>query len=81
MPAPFGEFVDEKHAVVGERNLARPRTGAAPGECDRTGGVVRCAEGAQAPARQVESATADGGDHRTFQGLGLARRRQQAGQA
>ena len=81
-PVPFGQLVEEQHAVVRERDLARPRFGATADQRNRAGGVVRrCGYGPLAPARRVQAAAADRGDRRGFQCFGFAGFRQQSGQA
>ena len=46
--AKFRQFVEEKHAIVRKRHLARPHPHAAPREGGHGGGMMGCAEGARA---------------------------------
>ena len=49
----FGQFVEEKAAVVGEADLAGTRDRAAPDECGGRNGVVRGTKGARVDERTI----------------------------
>mgnify|MGYP006170692721 CR=1 FL=1 len=72
VPAPLGEFVEEQHAVVRQRNFAGSRFGATADQRHCAGGVVGIAERALPPARRIQPAPADRGNGRGFQCLGIA---------
>ena len=66
------QLVQEQHAVVRERNLARPRIAAAAHQRHAGGGVMRRAERAPLPARTSKPAAADRLDRRGLERLLLA---------
>ena len=76
----FGQFVEEQHAVVRQRNLAGSRRRATADQCHRARTVVRLARRAHPPPRHAE-ASAQAGDGRAFQRLVDRHGRQQAGEA
>jgi hypothetical protein len=73
-------LVEEQYPAVSQRDLARPRWRAAAHQSRRAGAVVGAAERAHFPMGRIEGA-AQTGERCAGQRLGLAHRRQQAGQA
>jgi len=53
---PFGQFVEEQHAMVGQRDFARPQIAAAADQRDTAGRVVRSTIRTHAPGRGREAA-------------------------
>jgi uncharacterized protein (UPF0335 family) len=78
--AEFRQLVEEQHAVVGQRNLARTRHPAAADQGHARAGVVRTAEGPAAPALD-RKAPGQRLDRRRLQRFLIAQRRQQARKA
>ena len=76
----LGQLVQKQHAMVRQRNLARPGRRAAAHQRDRAGRMVRAAGGALAPALHIKTPAqaADGG---TLQRLIGAQGGQQSGKA
>jgi len=65
----FRQLVEEKHAVMGERGLARPGAHAATNHGGHRGGMVRGAERALARQAAVGDRAGDRRDHRNFEKL------------
>ncbi len=76
----FGQLVEEEHAVMGERGLARSRRRAAADERGRRRRVMRRAQDALAPPSRREGA-GDALDRRRLERFLVGERRQQADQA
>jgi hypothetical protein len=76
----FRQFIEEQDAMVGQRNLARPRRRAATDQRHRAGGVMRGTGRPQRPLRQRE-ATGKAGDRGAFERFRHAHGRQQPGKA
>ncbi len=74
------QLVEEQHAVVRERDLARPRVAAATDECDPGGGVMRRAERTTSPLVATEPGRRERAHRRRLERLVLAHRRQDARQ-
>ena len=72
----FRQFVEEQHAVMGERNFARPRTQAAADQSRHAGRMMRRAERPPVGERAAFDLAGDRGDHRDFEQLGRRQRRQ-----
>ena len=77
LPRKLRQFVEEQHAVVRQRDFARPRVAAAAHQRHRRGGVVRCAEGTALPVF-VPKAAVERSDRGCFQRFGFLHRRQDA---
>ena len=71
------QLVEEEHAVMGERDFARPRADAAADHRRHRGGMMRRAERPPVGELSVGELAGDRGDHRDFQEL--ARREAAAG--
>src|SRR5829696_5426329 len=71
----LGELVEEEHAVMGERDLARPGVEAAADERRHRGGVVRRPERPAVRERAVRELAGDRLDHRHFEQLARRQRR------
>ena len=76
----FRQLVEEQHAVMGERDFARPRVQAAADQRRHAGGVMRCAERPPVGERAAFDLAGDRGDHRDFEQFGRRQRRQDRGQ-
>ena len=72
----FRQLVEEQHAVVRERNFARPRMQAAADQRRHAGGVMRRAERPAVGERAAFDLAGDRGDHRDFEQFGRRERRQ-----
>ena len=75
------QLVQEQHALVRERHLARARVRAAADHGGDRSGVVRAAKRPPLGQPAVVQQPGDAGDHAHFQDLGRIQRRQQPGQA
>ena len=75
----FGHLVEEEHAVMGERDLARPRPQAAADQRRHAGGMMRGAERAAVGERAALDLARHRGDHGHFEQLGRSERRQDGG--
>ena len=76
----FGHLVEEEHAVMGERDLARPRAQAAADQRRHAGGMMRRAERAAVGERAALDLARDRGDHGDFEQLRRRQRRQDGGE-
>ena len=76
---PFGQLVEEQHAVMRERNLAGPRVAAAADQRDGARRVMRRAVRAHPPCSRRKPA-GERGDRRGGERLFLGQRRQEARQ-
>jgi hypothetical protein len=65
----FGQFIEEQHAVMGERNLAGPGTDAAAGERCHARRMMRAAEWPLRGQSAALDLAGDGSDHGNFQQL------------
>jgi hypothetical protein len=74
----LGQFVEEEHAVMGERHLPRPRAQPAADQRRHAGGMVRGAERPAVGERAAIDLAGDRGDHRDFEQF-LGRERRQDG--
>ena len=72
----FRQFVEKQHAVMGERNLARPRAQAAADQSRHAGGMMRRAERPPVGQRAAFDLAGDRGDHGDFEQFGRRQRRQ-----
>jgi hypothetical protein len=82
MTAALGPFIENEHAVVGQRHLARHGHVAAadpPGVGNRVMG--RAARAGRHQGRAVARQAGDAGDARGLDGLGQGPRRQEGGEA
>ena len=79
--AELRELVQKEQAMVGERDLARPRRHASPDEPDRRDRVVGRADGPLAPRSRVALEAAGGVDGHGLERLRFAHRREQSRQA
>ena len=70
------KLVEEQHAVVRERDFARPRAQAAADQRRHRGGMMRAAERAAVGERAAFDHAGDRRDHRHFEQLGRRERRQ-----
>ena len=77
----FRQFVEKQHALVRQRNLARPGAGAAAGQRGHAGGMVRCAERPAVGQRAVLDRAGHRGDHRDVEQFRRRQRWQDRGQA
>jgi hypothetical protein len=75
------QFVEEQHALVGERNLARPGAKAAAGQRRHARGMVRAAEWPPRGQSAIADFAGNRGNHRYFQQFRRRQRRQDRGQA
>ena len=72
----FRQLVEEQHAVMRERDFARPRAQAAADQRRHRGGMMRRAERPLVGERAAFDLAGDRGDHRHFQQFGRRQRRQ-----
>ena len=72
----FRQLVEEEHAVMRERDFARPRAQAAADQRRHAGGMMRRAERPAVGERAVLDLARDRGDHRDFEQFGRRQRRQ-----
>ena len=72
----FRQLVEKQHAVMGERNFARPRAQAAADQRRHAGRMMRRAERPLIGERAAFDLAGDRGDHRDFEQLGRRQRRQ-----
>ena len=72
----FRQLVEKQHAVMGERDFARPRMQAAADQRRHAGGMMRRAERPPVGQRAALDLAGDGRDHRDFKELGRRQRRQ-----
>ena len=77
----FGKLVEEQHAVMRERDLARLGAQAAADQRRHAGRMMRRAERPAVGERAFLDLARDRGDHRHFEQLGGRERRQDRGQA
>ena len=77
----FRQLIEKQHAVMRERDFARPRAQAAADERGHAGGMMRRAERAAAGQRAVGDLARDRRDHRNFEEFLRQERRQDRGQA
>ena len=63
----FRQLVEEQHAVMRERNFARPRAQAAADQSRHRGGMMRRAERPPVGERAAFDLARDRGDHRDFE--------------
>ena len=75
------QLVEEQHAEMRERDLARPGAHAAADQRRQRGRMMRVAERAAAAEAAVGEQAGDRVDHADLERLGRRERRQQAGQA
>jgi hypothetical protein len=78
---PLRQFVEEQHACMRERDLARPRLRTAADQRDAARGVVRRAVRRLAPAREIHAAPARRRDRGAFERLVFFQQRQDRRQA
>ncbi len=72
----FRQLVEKQHAVMGERDFARPHAQAAADQRRHAGGMVRRAERPAIGQCAAFDLVGDGSDHRHFEQLGRRQRRQ-----
>ena len=77
----LGQFVEEQHAIMGERDLARPRMGAAADQRRHRGRMMRRAKRPPVGELAARELARDRMDHRHFEQLARRQRRQDRGQA
>ena len=70
------QLVEEQHALMGERDFARPRMQPAADQSRHAGGMMRCAERTPVGQRAAFDLASDGSDHRNFEQFGRRQRRQ-----
>ena len=76
----FRQLVEKQHALMGERDFARPRAHAAADQRRHAGGMVRRAERPPVGQRAAFDLAGDRGDHGDFEHFGRRERRQDRGQ-
>ena len=76
----LGQFVEEQHALVRQRNLAGLGANAAAGQRRHAGGMMRAAERPLGGERAAFDLAGDGSDHRDFKEFRWRQRRQDRGQ-
>ena len=81
VPPVLGQLVQEQHAVMRERDLARPQASAAADDRRRRGAVMRRAERPATPFGDRRKRPRERMQHRAFERLGVVERRQQSRQA
>ncbi len=72
----FRQFVEEQHAVMRERDFARPRVQAAADQRRHAGRMMRRAERPAVGQRAAFDLAGDRSDHRHFEQFGRRQRRQ-----
>ncbi len=72
----LGKLVEKQHAMMRERDLARPRAQAAADQRRHAGRMMRAAERPPVGERAAFELARDRGDHRDFEQLGRRQRRQ-----